>query len=67
VHVDKESHKKIMIGKKGAMLKEIGKGARERVERLMGRQVHLQVFVRVTPAWYASDAGLAAVGYEETP
>jgi GTP-binding protein Era len=67
VHVDKESHKKILIGKKGAMLKEIGKGARERVERLMGRQVYLQMFVRVTPAWYASDAGLAAVGYEETP
>jgi GTP-binding protein Era len=64
VHVDKESHKAIVIGKKGAVLKQIATDARHRVERLLGHQVHLKVWVRVTPGWYESEASMRDMGYE---
>jgi GTP-binding protein Era len=63
VYVDKEAHKKILIGKKGAMMKAIGQEARKRVERLVGKQVHLKLWVRVRPKWYEDDAALAELGY----
>ena len=63
IHVDREGHKKILVGKKGALLKEIGTRARARVESLLGRQVHLGLWVRVTPEWYTSDRGLLEMGY----
>ncbi|WP_394838831.1 GTPase Era [Pendulispora rubella] len=63
VHVDREGHKKILVGKQGSVLKEIGSKARARVESLMGRQVHLALWVRVTPNWYESDRGLMEMGY----
>ena len=66
VHVDKESHKRIIIGKKGQMLKEIGSDARARVEELLGKQVHLQIWVRVTPGWYDAEAGLREMGYGDS-
>ncbi|MGO8993959.1 MAG: GTPase Era [Polyangiaceae bacterium] len=64
IHVDKESHKAIVIGAKGALLKAIGTEARARVEKLMGTQVALRTFVRVTPGWYEKDSGLKDMGYE---
>jgi GTP-binding protein Era len=64
IHVDKESHKAIVIGAKGTLLKEIGLEARARVEALMGTQVMLRTFVRVTPGWYESDSQLRDLGYE---
>jgi GTP-binding protein Era len=64
IHVDKESHKPIVIGAKGALLREIGTRARARVEHLLGRQVMLRTFVRVTPGWYESDSKLRDLGYE---
>lgn len=63
VHVDRESHKAIVLGEKGHLMKEIGTGARARVEELLGRQVHLAVHVRTTPGWYESDARLNELGY----
>jgi GTP-binding protein Era len=64
VHVDKESHKAIVIGAGGALLKAIGTEARARVESLLGTQVALRTFVRVTPGWYEKDSGLKDMGYE---
>ena len=64
IHVDKESHKAIVIGAKGSLLKAIGTDARARVEALMGTQVTLRTFVRVTPGWYESDSQLRDLGYE---
>ncbi len=51
VHVVKESHKKIVVGKGGAMLKSVGIAARRQLERLLGQKVHLKIWVRVTPDW----------------
>jgi len=64
VHVDRDSHKGIVIGAKGSLLKEIGTQARAKVEELLGRQVHLQIWVRVTPGWYEKDSALRDFGYE---
>jgi GTP-binding protein Era len=66
IHVDKEAHKKIVIGKAGSLLKEIGTLARTKVERLLGVHVHLQLWVRVTPGWYESDSQLKDLGYGST-
>ena len=63
IHVDKESHKGIVIGSGGQALKAIGTEARARVEGLLGTQVNLQLRVRVTPKWYESDAKLGDLGY----
>jgi GTP-binding protein Era len=63
IHVDKESHKAIIIGAGGSLLKAIGTEARGRVERLMGQQVALRTFVRVTPGWYEKDSALRDMGY----
>jgi GTP-binding protein Era len=63
VVVDKESHKKIVIGHQGSLLKEIGTRARKKVETMMGQQVHLKIWVRVVPRWYESPAKLVEMGY----
>jgi GTP-binding protein Era len=51
LYVERDSQKAIVIGKRGAMLKEIGTGAREGLERLLGCKVFLQLHVRVDERW----------------
>jgi GTP-binding protein Era len=63
VVVDKESHKKIIIGRGGSLLKEVGTRARQKVEALVGGHVHLKLWVRVVPRWYESPAKLVELGY----
>lgn len=65
VHVAKESHKGILIGDKGAMLKGIGMEARRRAEALVGKKVHLETFVRATPGWFDDAKQLLDLGYGE--
>jgi GTP-binding protein Era len=64
IHVAKETHKGILIGKGGQMLKAIGSDARRRVERFLGRQVHLEINVRVTADWYDRPGDLKEFGYD---
>lgn len=52
--VNRESHKPIVIGEKGAKLREISRLARADIAELLGKRVHLQVWVRVRSGW--SDA-----------
>lgn len=49
--VEKESHKKIVIGKKGSMIKDIGIAAREELELFLGKRVYLNLFVKVVKNW----------------
>ena len=51
IHVERDSQKGIVIGKRGAMLKEIGQGAREGLERLLGCKVFLALRVKVDERW----------------
>ena len=62
IHVEKESQKAIMIGKKGAMLKRIGTQARLSMEKLFGAKVFLELFVRVKKDWTSSDRMLREFG-----
>ena len=62
ITVEKESQKAIMIGKKGAMLKNIGTQARLEMENLFGSKVFLELFVRVKKDWTSSDKMLQELG-----
>jgi GTP-binding protein Era len=65
VHVEKDGQRAILVGKGGAKIKEIGTGARHRLEELLGRKVHLELFVRVSPRWKSVPRQLAELGYEK--
>ena len=62
IFVERESQKGIIIGKRGTMLKEIGTGAREGIERLLGCKVFLQLRVRVEERWSERAEALKRLG-----
>ncbi len=64
IYVERENHKKIVIGKKGQMLKKIGKQAREELEHLLGKKVHLELWVKVKPRWKEDLRLLKDLGYQ---
>ena len=63
IHVERPGQKKILIGTGAEMLKRIGTQARLRIEELIGGQVNLKLWVRVTPDWRASVQQLEQLGY----
>ena len=63
---ERDSHKGIIIGKKGAMLKNIGMQARKEIENLLDQQVNLQIWVKVRKDWRDSDMFLKNYGYNKT-
>lgn len=64
IYCEKESHKGIVIGKKGAKLKEIGQTAREDIEKLLGSKVNLQLWVKVEKNWRERDNKVKYFGYK---
>jgi len=62
VHVEKDSQKGILIGQRGARIKEIGRAARLELERVLGRRVFLELFVRVQEEWTTREALLKEFG-----
>ncbi len=62
IHTERDSHKPILIGKRGAALKEIGSAAREDLEHLLGCRVYLELAVKATPGWSRDPRSLAAFG-----
>jgi GTP-binding protein Era len=62
IHTDRESHKPILIGKKGSMLKEIGQRAREELESLLGCKIYLELFIRVDQGWTQNPYALTEMG-----
>jgi GTP-binding protein Era len=65
VYVERESQKRIIIGKGGARLKEVGTEARRDVERLVGHKVYLELFVKVEEGWRDSPRALNEMGIDE--
>ncbi|MGH7269567.1 MAG: GTPase Era [Polyangiaceae bacterium] len=63
VHVSREAHKKILVGAGGRMMKSIGTAARARVEQMLSKQVHLKLWVRVTPGWMDDPERLSELGF----
>lgn len=63
IHVERPGQKKIMIGTGGERIKAIGIRARRAIESMLGRQVYLELFVKVTPHWTRSPQWLERFGY----
>ncbi len=60
IHVERESHKKMLIGRGGRMLKEIGRRARAEIEALLGRRVYLDLWVKTSKDWRERDEMIRA-------
>ncbi len=65
IHVEKLGQKKILVGEHGSMLKSIGTEARLKIAELLGKPVHLELFVRETPNWRDRPTMLDEIGIEE--
>ena len=65
VFIEREAHKKIIIGKKGAMLRQIGAAARKEIEGLVEGKVFLELRVKVAPKWRRDEKSLRRFGYSE--
>jgi GTP-binding protein Era len=63
IHVEKDSQKKIVIGKGGQKLKKIGETARKEIEAFLGRRVFLELWVRVDKDWTRDPRSLDRLGY----
>ena len=65
IWVDRPGQKGIIVGKKGAKLKEIGTRAREQMESLFGKRVHISLWVKVRKGWADNTRMLKSLGYSE--
>jgi len=64
IHVERESHKRIIVGRQGSRLRAIGQSARREIEKLLGSRVYLELFVHVQKNWTESAHQLKRFGYE---
>jgi GTP-binding protein Era len=62
LYTETESQKQILIGKRGSMVREIGRGARPFVEELLGHPVYLQLQVKAAPKWRRNETMLERLG-----
>jgi GTP-binding protein Era len=67
INCEKNSQKGILIGKKGAMLKEIGTQARKEMEKFFAVRIYLEMFVRVRRDWTRNERMLREFGYTNKP
>ena len=65
IYVERDSQKGIIIGKRGAMLREIGARARQDIEEMLGSKIFLELFVKVKEDWRNKEAVLRSLGYRE--
>ena len=63
--VDRENLKKIIIGKNGSKIKEIGTRARKDIETYFNKKVYLDLFVKVVPKWRDKEKFLNMIGYKD--
>jgi GTPase len=63
IFVERDTHKRILIGAKGAQLREIGAAARAEIENMIGQQVYLELWVKVQPKWRRDENALRRFGY----
>lgn len=65
IYVERDSQKKIVIGKNGSMLKEVGTKARRDINRLLGSKAHLELWVKVKKDWTNRPSDLTTLGYSK--
>ena len=62
---DRDSIKKIVIGKKGERLKMVGTEARKDIEKLLGKKVYLELYVKTIKKWREKEKMLQELGFNE--
>jgi GTP-binding protein Era len=62
--VERDSQKRIVVGRGGSMVKKIGIRARRSIEEWLGRKVHLELFVKIDPDWLKSGRRIEELGYQ---
>ena len=63
IYVERDSQKRIIIGSKGARIREVGQAARKKIEGFIGDSVYLDMWVKVLPNWRRSTSALERFGY----
>jgi GTP-binding protein Era len=63
IFVERENHKKMIIGTKGKQLRKIGSAARREIENMVGSKVYLDLWVKVEPNWRHNEAALKKFGF----
>ena len=63
--VERDTQKGIIIGHKGAALKQVGTEARIDLEKFFGKKIHLQLFVKVNKNWRSNSYQLRRFGYDQ--
>ena len=63
IFVERENHKKILIGAKGSRLRQLGAAARKEIEELVQGRVFLELWVKVEPHWRQNKQALKRFGY----
>ena len=66
IYCEKQSHKSIIIGKQGAMLRRIGSQARADIENLLGSRIMLHLWVKVREDWRNRMGDLRTLGYDSS-
>ncbi len=66
IWVQRDSQKKIVIGKQGQVLKQVGQAARLRLEKMLGEKIFLQLWVKVKQGWADDERALRQLGYEDS-
>ncbi len=65
IFVERDTHKRIIIGHKGEQLKKIGAAARKELEQLVDGKVYLELWVKVLPKWRRNEKALRRLGYKK--
>jgi GTP-binding protein Era len=65
VFVERDSQKRIVIGQGGGRIRDIGKAAREEIQKLLGRPIFLDLRVKVREKWRDNEMWIQRFGYEE--
>jgi GTP-binding protein Era len=63
IYVERDSQKRIVIGSKGARIREVGQAARKKIESFLEQSVYLDLWVKVVPNWRRSTSALERFGY----
>ena len=66
IYVEKESHKKIIVGKGGDGIKTLGQVARQRLNELLGRDIFLQLWIKVRANWRRDEQWIEILGYRKS-
>lgn len=63
IYIERESQKGILVGHRGSRIRELGRASREKIERLVGKPVFLDLWVKVLPNWRRNVQALRRLGY----